>query len=300
LISNKPIFHIASRSGTLSSRRTSWPAVIMALFLLNSCGLFGPNEDTYLRNYATGNDLMKEERYAEAISYFKKAFRQNRQFEPIFQKLATCFQKTEELDSAIVYYMGAIAYNRSNLKAYRAIEEILIMQGKHNEAELWHQYSIEVEDEENEPSPYSAPTIINPDYLIKDYKIDHLQKLYARTYNNMGTKWFYRDDFKKAKYYYEKAITVDATYPRAYYGLGLVALQEKNVKEAESRFIDAFEVAAMPEAIYMLGQLYYDTKQKEKSLVWFRKYLEKESTGQWAEKAKDMIFLLEQELPVDK
>jgi tetratricopeptide (TPR) repeat protein len=116
----------------------------------------------------------------------------------------------------------------------------------------------------------------------------------------MATIWFYRDNMKTARKYYEKAITVDATYPRAYYGLGLVALQEKNVKKAETRFMDAFEVGSMPEAIYMLGQLYYDTGRKEHALVWFRKYLEKESTSQWAEKARDMIFLLEQELPVDK
>jgi len=125
-------------------------------------------------------------------------------------------------------------------------------------------------------------------------------ELYPRTDNNMATIWFYRGNMKNARKYYEKAITVDATYPRAYYGLGLIAMQEKNMKEAEARFMDAVEVAGMPEAIYMLGQLYYDTRQKEKSLVWFRKYLEKESSGQWAEKAKDMIFILEQELPVDK
>lgn len=240
------------------------------LLVLVSCGLFSPGEDAHLKDYTKGHDFMLQNQPAKAIPYFKKVLEREEHFAPVYQELAVCYQQLGEDDSAITYYMGAIAENPRNVDAYQSIGNIHFMKGEYDDALIWYERGSEVDE------------------------------LYPRTYNNMATIWYYRDNMKMAKKYYEKAITVDATYPRAYYGLGLVALQEKDVKEAETRFLDAFEVAAMPEAIYMLGQLYYDTKQREKSLVWFRKYLEKESTGQWAEKAKDMIFLIEQELPVDR
>lgn len=243
---------------------------VTSLLLLTSCGLFGPGEDAYLKDYTRGHEYLLQNQPAKAIPCFKKVLKQKEHFAPVYQELAVCYQQIGEDDSAIVYYMGAIVENPRNVDAYQSIGNIHFMKGDYDEALVWYNRASEVDE------------------------------LYPRTYNNMATIWFYRRNMKMAKKYYEQAITVDATYPRAYYGLGLVALEEKNVKEAESRFIDAFKVGEMPEAIYMLGQLYHDTGQKEKSLVWFRKYLEKESTGQWAEKAKDMIFLLEQELPVDK
>ena len=239
-------------------------------FALASCGLFPPDEDAYLENYNKAHDYMIQNQPARAIKYYKKALKQKEDFIPIYQELAVCYQQTGENDSAIVYYMGAIVYNPRNVDAYQSIGNIYFLQGNYDEALIWYERGSEVNE------------------------------LYPRTYNNMATIWLFRENFEMARKYYEKAITVEATYPRAYYGLGLVALQEKNAAEAESRFMDAFEVGSMPEAIYMLGQLYYDTGRKEHALVWFRKYLEKESIGQWAEKAKDMIFLLEQELPVDK
>jgi tetratricopeptide (TPR) repeat protein len=239
-------------------------------FILTSCGLFGPGEDDYLKNYTRGHEYFLQNQPAKAIPYFRKVLKQDEHFTPVYQELAVCFQQIGEEDSAIVYYMGAIAHNPRNVDAYQSIGNIFFMRGEYDEALIWYERASEVDE------------------------------LYPRTYNNMGTIWFFRGNFKKAKMYYEKAITVDATYPRAYYGLGLIALEEKNIEEAESRFMDAFKAAAMPEAIYMLGQLYYDTGRKEHALVWFRKYLEKETTGQWAEKARDMIFLLEQELPVDR
>lgn len=243
---------------------------VTSLLVIASCGLFAPDEDTYLKNFSKGHDFMLQNQPAKAIPYFKKVVKQEEHFVPVYQELAVCYQQLGQDDSAITYYMGAIAHNPRNVDAYQSIGNIYFMQDNYDDALIWYERGSEVNE------------------------------LYPRTYNNMGTIWFFRGNMKMARKYYEKAITVDATYPRAYYGLGLVALQEKNVQEAETRFMEAFEVGALPEAIYMLGQLYYDTKQKEKSLVWFRKYLEKESTGQWAEKAKDMIFLLEQELPVDK
>jgi tetratricopeptide (TPR) repeat protein len=103
-----------------------------------------------------------------------------------------------------------------------------------------------------------------------------------------------RRDFEQAKKYFSQAIAVDPTYPRAYYGLGLIAYARGDTADAESRFLDAVRLDSMPEAIYMLGILYFDTNKYDEAETWFNKYLEKEPAGDWADKAKDMLALIKQ------
>ncbi|UCE66840.1 MAG: tetratricopeptide repeat protein [Candidatus Zixiibacteriota bacterium] len=158
------------RSGALRSRQLVGPAMIV-LFLFNSCALFPFNKKSYLENFEIAHNLMIQNQPAEVIPYYRKALGQKKHFEPIYKELPACYQQTGELDSAVVYYMGAIALNPKNIGAYRSIEEILISQGKNKEAQLWHRDSTEVE--EDMPRPYSAPISINLDYL-KEINIDSL------------------------------------------------------------------------------------------------------------------------------
>jgi tetratricopeptide (TPR) repeat protein len=235
-----------------------------AFAVIFSCGLFAPSEDAYLKNYSKAHEYMVQNRPEKAIPMYRKVLKQKEDFKNAYQEMAVCFQQLGQDDSAIVYYEGAIVYDPTNVDAYQAIGNIFYVNGDYDSALIWYDRGSEVDE------------------------------LYPRSYQNMGTIWLARKNFKMAKRYFEMAITVDATYPRGYYGLGLVALNVGEPVEAESRFLDAVRVGSMPEAIYMLGQMYYGQQKYEKSKEWFEKYLEKESTGQWAEKARDMIFLIEQ------
>ena len=165
--------------------------------------------------------------------------------------------------------MGAIVHNAKNVDAYQSIGNLYYVSGNVDEALIWYDRGSEV------------------DYL------------YPKTYQNMATIWYQRGNFKMARKYFNQAIAVDATYPRAYYGLGLLAFIEKDYKEAEAKFNDAINVGSMPEAIYMLGEMYFEMGEKEKAYVWYRKYLDKVPEGTYSQKAKDQMLLLEQELPID-
>ena len=239
--------------------------LLPAGLIISSCGLFAPSEDAYLKNYTKAHEYMVQNRPEKAIPLYRKVLNQKEDFKSAYQEMAVCFQQIDQTDSAIVYYQGAIVYDPANVDAYQSIGNIYYMQGNYDDALIWYERASEVDD------------------------------LYPRTYQNMATIWLARKNYMMAKQYFEMAITVDATYPRGYYGLGIVALNEGDQAEAESKFLDAVRVGSMPEAIYMLGQMYYGQKKYDKSKEWFEKYLEKESTGQWAEKARDMLFLIEQE-----
>jgi Tfp pilus assembly protein PilF len=238
---------------------------LLSLSILTiSCGIFAPSGGGYLENYTKAHEYMVQNQPEKAIPLYKKALKQKEDFAPAYQEIAVCLQMIGETDSAIVYYEGAIVYNPRNVDAYQSIGNIYYMQGDYDEALIWYDRATMVDD------------------------------LYPRSYNNMATIWLSRGNLEKAKYYYERAITVDATYPRAYYGLGIVAWKQGDMAEAEMKFLDAVRVGSMPESIYMLGQLNFDRKTYDQAKEWFRRYLEKEPIGEWAEKAKDMLLIIDQ------
>lgn len=237
----------------------------MIVLIILSCGLFGPAEDAYLKNYTKAHEYMVQNQPEKAIPLYRKVLKQKADFKNAYQEMAVCFQQIGRTDSALIYYQGAIVYDPANVDAYQSIGNIYYMQAEYDDALIWYERASEVDE------------------------------LYPRTYQNMGTIWLARKNYRMAKKYFEMAITVDATYPRGYYGLGLVAWSLGDPAEAESKFLDAVRVGSMPEAKYMLGQMYYEQKKYDKSKEWFENYLEKESTGQWTEKARDMLFLIEQE-----
>jgi len=241
------------------------PAMVSVFVVSISCGLFAPSEDSYLKNYTKAHEYMIQNQPHRAIPLYKKVLKQKEDFASAYQEIAVCLQMIGENDSAIVYYEGAIVYNPRNVDAYQSIGNIYYMQGNYDEALIWYDRATEVDD------------------------------LYPRSYNNMATICLSRGNYEKAKNYYGLAITVDATYPRAYYGLGIVAWKQGNVEEAEAKFLDAVKVGSMPEAIYMLGRLYFEKKIYDKAKDWFERYLEKEPYGEWSEKAKDMLLIISQD-----
>jgi len=238
--------------------------LLLAILIICSCGLFGTSEDAYLKNYTKAHEFMVQNRPAKAIPLYRRALKQKPDFAPVYPEIAVCFQQIAEDDSAIIYYEGAIVHNPANVDAYQSIGNIFYMKADYDNALIWYDRATEVD------------------------------QLYPRSYQNMGTIWLTRRDYRMAKRYFEMAIAVDATYPRAYYGLGLVALAVGDTEEAESKFMDAIRVGSMPEAMYMLGQMNYDQNNYDKSKEWFEKYLEKEPSGEWADKAREMLLIIEQ------
>lgn len=240
--------------------------IVPALSVTLSCGLFGPSDDAYLKNYSQAHAYFVQNQPEKAIPLYRKVLEQKEDYKSAWQEMAVCMQQVGQDDSAVVYYQGAIVYNPMNVDAYQSIGNIYYMRRDFDNALIWYDKASEVDD------------------------------LYPRTYQNMGTIWLERKNYVMAKRYFELAITVDATYPRGYYGLGLVALNVGDPAEAESKFQDAVRVGSMPEAIYMLGQLCFEQQRYDDSKQWFERYLQKESSGRWAEKARDMLLLIEQKV----
>jgi tetratricopeptide (TPR) repeat protein len=238
--------------------------MIWMLVLLAACGPGPAGEDKSLSYYTRAHDLMLQNQPQKAIPLYEKATKARVGYAQAYHELAVCYQQVGNDLKAIENYQGAIVYNPRDVDAYQSIGNIYFMQNDYNEALTWYERGAEV------------------DYL------------YPRTYNNIATIYYMRGDHPNAIKYYGQAIAVDPTYPRAYYGLGLIAFIQGDTVEAESKFLDAVRVGSMPEAIYMLGNLYYEKGDLANAGAWLGRYLEKEPAGQWAEKVRDTLLIIEQ------
>ncbi len=242
-------------------------AALWAITIAAACGPKPPvsgQSEKYLTYYTQAHEYFEQNKPHKAIPLYQKTIKEKANFAQAYQELAVCYQQIGDDSAAIASYEGAIVFNPRNVDAYQSIGNIHYVKQEYDEALVWYEKGSDV------------------DFL------------YPRTYNNMASIWFMRGDLTQAKKYWNQAISVDATYPRAYYGLGLVAIAEKDTIEAEAKLLDAIRVGSMPEAMYTLGTLYYDLADYQQAESWLNRYLEKEPAGQWSERARDTLVMIEQ------
>jgi tetratricopeptide (TPR) repeat protein len=109
----------------------------------------------------------------------------------------------------------------------------------------------------------------------------------AIAYTNLGNIRFRRGDEAEAERLYNKALSLDAAQPEAQYNLGYVMLERGQPAEAIVFFRGA--IASDPlfaDAYFNLAMAHEQAGESGKARPCWRKYLEIEPTGTWAEIAK--------------
>lgn len=109
----------------------------------------------------------------------------------------------------------------------------------------------------------------------------------AIAYTNLGNICFRRSDEVEAERLYRKALEIDRTQPEAQYNLGYVMLERGQAAEAIAYFHGA--IASDPrfaDAYFNLAMAYEQVGDPQQARPCWRKYLEIEPTGTWAEIAR--------------
>lgn len=109
----------------------------------------------------------------------------------------------------------------------------------------------------------------------------------AIAYTNLGNICFRRNDEVEAERLYRRALEIDRTQPEAQYNLGYVMLERGQAKEAIDYFHGA--IASDPrfaDAYFNLAMAYEQVGDPQQARPCWRKYLEIEPTGTWAEIAR--------------
>jgi len=109
----------------------------------------------------------------------------------------------------------------------------------------------------------------------------------AIAYTNLGNICFRRGDEAEAETLYRRALTVDAAQPEAQYNLGYVMLERGAAAEAIDFFKGA--IASDPrfaDAYFNLAMAYEQLGRAAEARPCWRRYLELEPTGTWADIAR--------------
>jgi DNA-binding transcriptional MerR regulator len=109
----------------------------------------------------------------------------------------------------------------------------------------------------------------------------------AIAYTNLGNICFRRNDEKEAERLYRKALDIDRTQPEAQYNLGYVMLERGQAREAIDYFHGAIgSDPRFADAYFNLAMAYEQVGDPQQARPCWRKYLEIEPTGTWAEIAR--------------
>lgn len=127
--------------------------------------------------------------------------------------------------------------------------------------------------------------------------LDEAEALYQRAlemdpwlaiaHTNLGNIRFRRGDEAEAERLYRKALSLDEKQPEAQYNLGYVMLERGDAQQAVDYFKGA--IASDPQfadAYFNLAMAYEQAGESARARPCWRKYLEIEPTGTWAEIAK--------------
>jgi DNA-binding transcriptional MerR regulator len=109
----------------------------------------------------------------------------------------------------------------------------------------------------------------------------------AIAYTNLGNICFRRNDEEQAEALYRRALELDAVQPEAQYNLGYVMLERGEATLAINYFQGA--IASDPrfaDAYFNLAMAYEQVGDAAKARPCWRKYLEIEPTGTWADIAR--------------
>ncbi len=127
--------------------------------------------------------------------------------------------------------------------------------------------------------------------------LDEAEKLYRRAieldpwlaiaYTNLGNICFRRADELQAEKLYKKALLIDSTQPEAQYNLGYVMLERGQALEAIDFFRGAIKSdSRFADAYFNLAMAFEQTGNVEEARPCWKRYLEIEPSGTWAEIAR--------------
>ncbi|MBK6516901.1 MAG: tetratricopeptide repeat protein [Polyangiaceae bacterium] len=109
----------------------------------------------------------------------------------------------------------------------------------------------------------------------------------AIAYTNLGNINFRRGDEDRAVELYRRALLIDGAQPEAQYNLGYVMLERGNAGEAIEHFNRAIQSdPRFADAYFNLAMAYEQTGSPDLARPCWRKYLELEPTGTWADIAR--------------
>lgn len=148
------------------------------------------------------------------------------------------------------------------------------------EAEMWFSYAVSLEDRPGEreqaATAYRHCLELDPDF--------------ASAAINLGTLHYHQGEFSEAERYYRRALEIHPSYALAFFDLGNVLDETGRPMEAIEAYTQAVTFSAnYADAHYNLALALEKSGQRRKALRHWRRYLQIDGYGPWAEHARRQI-----------
>ena len=239
-----------------------------ALSIFNKTGNTVRLANTYI---SRGTLLENQGQYKEAIRSFMiadsiyKEQKLNEYRSTAFTDMGVVYHKQGDHDNSYKYHKMALDL----LKKDVVDETYLLTAGNVAEALVYQKKYPEGEKELLRLIPLAKAKEINR--VVSGLELA-MGKLYYETNQPTKSQQYYKEAYEFSLKSNEKEKIVDALTH-----LGLIALQQKDIKQAEEHFKAAatvtenFQIAYGWESYYQLGLIYYNQKKYEESIVNFKK-----------------------------
>jgi len=149
-----------------------------------------------------GNLMLSQEKYKQAISFYKKALKINPDYAEGYSNVGAALARQDKLDEAVLEYTKALEINPDFAEANYSMGNILLLHGKVKEAEAYFKKVLEADPK------------------------------YAEVYFSLGNIFLEQKNFGKAVEYYAKAIRIESGFAQAYNNLGKALLGQGRIKGA--------------------------------------------------------------------
>ncbi|UZR98759.1 tetratricopeptide repeat protein [Chondrinema litorale] len=266
-------------------------------------------DPTFLDAYnGLGNILLNAGKREEAIKQYEKCIELNPEYKWAYFNLGLSYSIID-IDKSVEYYNKAIEIDPVYVDAYLALGNIYLGKGLIEEAKANYEKCLEIDpnlsiayfnlglllnkaEPENAKTNYEKAIALDPNrvdsylglgniYFDKNdfskareqyLKCIELDANYDLAYFNVGLTYENRDN-SKAKYYYEKTISINSSFTYALNGLGNIYLEEGNLEEAIVKYEKCIEID--PNFIYAYHNLglSFEKKDTDKAIAYYEKAL---------------------------
>lgn len=171
---------------------------------------------------------------------------------------------------------------RATLPAMPPGERVAMVHVLRPEADAEAAYALYVEASQIDEDP---KTYAKAEELYR--RAVRLDPSLAIAYTNLGNLRFRLGDEPGALGYYDLANARDPEQPEAHYNLGYIALERGELATARTRFESAIERDAnFADAHFNLAMTLENMGERNRARSSWKRYLELEPTGKWADEAK--------------
>ncbi len=197
-------------------------------------------------HFEQGNSYLREGRYEEAISEYKKAIRIAPNNASLYYNLGFTYNKLGQYQQAVKYFNKAIGINPDDFDAYTELGFAYDQLGKYPEAIKYYEKALQIKP--NDAMTYynigvAYNSLKKHQEAIKYYeKALQIDPKYDSAYNNIGFAYTQLGQHEKAIGYYEKVLRTNPNDDYAYNNIGFAHSELGQHQEAIKYYQKAIQI----------------------------------------------------------